>query len=128
MIPNGQMQTLTFPLRDFSRRWNSTHVDGPMFDLEHFKDFTFIELTHGVPYEFYRITLVGNCGANQSDNMNGGSDGMLSRPIAPVVDSTPAPAQLKPTQTATAKPITANAFTNGLSMIATTIAFMFALF
>jgi hypothetical protein len=65
MTPNGRLQTLTLPLADFATRSNESLG---AYDFQHFKDFTFVEMTPDVPFIFYRITLVGNCGANGGNN------------------------------------------------------------
>ncbi len=142
MVPDGKIQTLTIPIHEFSRRWNTSHVDGAQFDLEHFKDFTFIELTHHVPYKFYRITLIGNCDPNDPRNKNGanvpagknengenapesGTNALAVDPSSPTVSSTVSDLST-PTQSPANGANDAMSVT-GISIIATSLALFFTL-
>jgi hypothetical protein len=129
ITPNGQIQTLYMPMSDFAARADPARGFGANFDFVHFKDFTFVEMTPGVPMEFYRFTLVGNCGNNNNPIVTTRpAQTTTTAAVAPGVTGNPATPAVTVSSSSTPSPTGAarrnSAVVKGLSIVAAATALL----
>lgn len=73
VVPNGEMQDLTMPIKTFLDRSEPDKVPNP-FDLVHLKDFTFVDMKPvGAEWKIHHLELVGDChGSHHAHNSSNG--------------------------------------------------------